>query len=49
MNSVGMTAQRRQLKLGAVTMGVGGPGQHYLWLDPEILGDASVNVHWYIE
>src|SRR5580698_6806117 len=40
---------RRQLKLGAVTMGVGGPGHHYLWLDPEIPGDASVNVNWYIE
>jgi FMN-dependent oxidoreductase (nitrilotriacetate monooxygenase family) len=40
---------RRQLKLGAVTMGAGGPGHHYLWLDPEIPGDASVNVNWYIE
>ena len=39
----------RQLKLGAVTMGAGGPGQHYLWLDPEIPGDASVNINWYIE
>ena len=27
---------QRQLKLGAVTMGAGGPGHHYLWLDPEI-------------
>ena len=45
----GMTARQRQLKLGAVTMGAGGPGQHYLWLDPEIPGDASVNVDWYIE
>ena len=45
----GMTARQRQLKLGAVTMGAGGPGQHYLWLDPEIPGDASVNVNWYIE
>jgi FMN-dependent oxidoreductase (nitrilotriacetate monooxygenase family) len=44
-----MTARQRQLKLGAVTMGAGGPGQHYLWLDPEIPGDASVNVDWYIE
>ena len=26
----------------------GGPGHHYLWLDPEIPGDASVNVNWYI-
>jgi FMN-dependent oxidoreductase (nitrilotriacetate monooxygenase family) len=40
---------RRQLKLGAVTMGAGGPGHHYLWLDPEIPGDASVNIDWYIE
>jgi len=39
----------RQIKLGAVTMGVGGPGQHYQWLDPEIPGDASVNINWYIE
>jgi FMN-dependent oxidoreductase (nitrilotriacetate monooxygenase family) len=39
----------RQIKLGAVTMGVGGPGHHYQWLDPEIPGDASVNVNWYIE
>jgi FMN-dependent oxidoreductase (nitrilotriacetate monooxygenase family) len=40
---------RRQLKLGAVTMGAGGPGHHYLWLDPDIPGDASVDVNWYIE
>src|SRR5712672_503928 len=39
----------RQIKLGAVTMGVGGPGQHFQWLDPEIPGDASVNIGWYIE
>jgi FMN-dependent oxidoreductase (nitrilotriacetate monooxygenase family) len=39
----------RQLKLGAVTMGAGGPGQHYLWLDQEIPGNASVNINWYIE
>src|ERR1700677_3130654 len=44
-----MTARQRQLKLGAVTMGAGGPGQHYLWLDPEIPGDSSVNINWYIE
>jgi FMN-dependent oxidoreductase (nitrilotriacetate monooxygenase family) len=44
-----MTARQRQLRLGAVTMGAGGPGQHYLWLDPEIPGDASVDVTWYIE
>jgi FMN-dependent oxidoreductase (nitrilotriacetate monooxygenase family) len=39
----------RQIKLGAVTMGVGGPGQHYQWLDPAIPRDASVNINWYIE
>lgn len=39
----------RQLKLGAVTMGAGGPGQHYLWLDEEIPGNASVDINWYIE
>ncbi len=45
-----MTAAReRQLKLGAVTMGAGGPGQPYLWLDEDIPVDASVNVNWYIE
>jgi len=42
-------ARERQLKLGAVTMGAGGPGQPYLWLDEDIPGDASVNVNWYIE
>jgi FMN-dependent oxidoreductase (nitrilotriacetate monooxygenase family) len=44
-----MTGSQRQLKLGAVTMGAGGPGQHYLWLDPEIPPNASVNINWYIE
>lgn len=39
---------RRQLKLGAVLLGVGGPGQHSTWLDPEIPGDASVDIRWYI-
>jgi FMN-dependent oxidoreductase (nitrilotriacetate monooxygenase family) len=39
----------RQIKLGALPMGVGGPGQHYQWLDPGIPGDASVNISWYIE
>ncbi len=39
---------RRTLKLGAVLLGVGGPGQHNTWLDPEIPADASVDVHWYI-
>ena len=39
----------RQLKLGAILTGVGGPGHHYTWLDPEIPTDASVDVNWYVE
>src|ERR1700710_2883362 len=39
---------RRTLKLGAVLIGVGGPGQHNTWLSPEIPGNASVDVRWYI-
>jgi FMN-dependent oxidoreductase (nitrilotriacetate monooxygenase family) len=39
---------RRTLKLGAVLLGVGGPGQHNTWLDPEIPADASVDINWYI-
>ena len=44
-----MSAAKRQLKLGAVTYGVGGPGSPYLWLDEDIPVDASVNINWYIE
>lgn len=40
---------KRQLKLGLVPTGVGGPGEHNRWLDPEIPGDASVNIDWYID
>jgi FMN-dependent oxidoreductase (nitrilotriacetate monooxygenase family) len=39
---------RRALKLGAVLIGVGGPGQHSTWLSPEIPGNASVDIRWYI-
>jgi FMN-dependent oxidoreductase (nitrilotriacetate monooxygenase family) len=39
----------RQIKLGAILMGVGGPGHHYQWLDPDIPGDASVNIKWFVE
>ncbi|EFC83414.1 NtaA/DmoA family FMN-dependent monooxygenase [Parafrankia sp. EUN1f] len=42
------TLKPRTLKLGAVLFGVGGPGQHNTWLSPEIPGNASVDVHWYI-
>jgi FMN-dependent oxidoreductase (nitrilotriacetate monooxygenase family) len=40
---------KRQLKLGLVPTGVGGPGQYNRWLDPEIPVDASVNIDWYID
>jgi FMN-dependent oxidoreductase (nitrilotriacetate monooxygenase family) len=36
----------RQLKLGATLWGVGG---HDTWQSPEIPGDASVNIDWYIQ
>lgn len=39
----------RQLKFGALPLGVGGPGQQNTWLNPEIPGDASVDINWYIE
>jgi FMN-dependent oxidoreductase (nitrilotriacetate monooxygenase family) len=39
---------RNTLKLGAVLLGVGGPGQHHTWLSPEIPGNASVDIRWYI-
>jgi FMN-dependent oxidoreductase (nitrilotriacetate monooxygenase family) len=38
----------RTLKLGAVLLGVGGPGQHSTWLSPEIPGNASTDINWYI-
>jgi FMN-dependent oxidoreductase (nitrilotriacetate monooxygenase family) len=44
-----MSARKRQLKLGAVSHGVGGPGSPYLWLDEDFPVDASVNINWYIE
>jgi FMN-dependent oxidoreductase (nitrilotriacetate monooxygenase family) len=49
MSTEHRNAGPRQLKLGAVTMGAGGPGQPYLWLDEDIPVDASVDVNWYIE
>jgi FMN-dependent oxidoreductase (nitrilotriacetate monooxygenase family) len=42
-------ARPRQIKLGAVLFGAGGPGQPYRWLDPEIPADASISIGWYIE
>src|SRR5215213_9980998 len=37
----------RQMHLGAVPYGTGGPGSHTLWLDPEIPADASVDIDWF--
>lgn len=39
----------RQIKLGAILTGTGGPGDQLRWLDREIPGDASIDVDWYIE
>jgi FMN-dependent oxidoreductase (nitrilotriacetate monooxygenase family) len=40
---------QRQLKLGLVPTGVGGPGDSNRWLDTDIPLDASVNIDWTIE
>ena len=40
---------KRQLKLGVVPTGVGGPGESNRWLDPEIPVNASVDIDWYID
>jgi FMN-dependent oxidoreductase (nitrilotriacetate monooxygenase family) len=40
---------RRQLKLGLVPTGVGGPGDSNRWLDTDIPLDASVSIDWYID
>jgi FMN-dependent oxidoreductase (nitrilotriacetate monooxygenase family) len=39
---------KRQIKLGLVLTGAGGPGNHNLWLDPAIPANASVDIEWYI-
>jgi FMN-dependent oxidoreductase (nitrilotriacetate monooxygenase family) len=40
---------KRQLKLGVILTGVGGPGESNRWLDTDIPTDASVNVDWFID
>ena len=40
-------ANARQLKLGAVLVGVG--NDQFGWRDPEVPGDASVDIGWFIE
>lgn len=39
----------RHIAFGAILTGTGGPGEHNRWLDPEIPGDASVDIDWYTE
>jgi FMN-dependent oxidoreductase (nitrilotriacetate monooxygenase family) len=39
----------KQIKLGAVLTGVGGPGHPNTWLDTDIPVDASIDIDWYIE
>ena len=39
----------RHLTFGVILTGTGGPGEHNRWLDPEIPGDASVDLDWYTE
>ncbi|WP_375432572.1 LLM class flavin-dependent oxidoreductase [uncultured Friedmanniella sp.] len=48
MPSTPSSRARRQIAFGAVLTGVGGPGRVNTWLDPEIPGDASIDVGWYI-
>lgn len=40
---------KRQLKLGLVPTGVGGPGDSNRWIDTDIPLDASVNIDWTID
>ncbi len=42
-----MTDQPRQLKLGAILEGVG--ADHATWRQPDVAGDASIDIDWYIE
>ncbi|GAA2242797.1 NtaA/DmoA family FMN-dependent monooxygenase [Herbiconiux moechotypicola] len=39
----------RHLKIGAAYHGVGGPGQHELWKNPELEPDSGVRIEKYIE
>lgn len=41
------TAAKRQLKLGAILEGVG--ADHASWRDPDLAGDASIDIGWYID
>lgn len=38
---------KRQLHLGAILEGVG--ADHHSWLDPDLPGNASIDINWYID
>lgn len=40
-------SRKRQLRLGAVLKGAGGPGEHGVWKDESVPGDASINIDYY--
>ena len=42
-----MANSTRQLRLGAILEGVG--TDQNAWRDPDLPGDASIDIHWYIE
>nr|WP_235523550.1 LLM class flavin-dependent oxidoreductase [Sphingobium sp. Leaf26] len=49
MNEDKMMAEqaKRQLHLGAILEGVG--ADHHSWHDPDLPGDASIDINWYID
>jgi FMN-dependent oxidoreductase (nitrilotriacetate monooxygenase family) len=40
-------ASKRQIKLGAILAGVG--TDHASWLDPDLAGNASIDIGWYVQ
>ncbi|MGM7668620.1 NtaA/DmoA family FMN-dependent monooxygenase [Microbacterium sp. A93] len=40
-------SQRRFIRLGAVPKGTGGPGDHGVWKDESVPGDASISLDYY--
>lgn len=40
-------SRKRKLRLGAVLKGAGGPGEHGVWKDESVPGDASINIDYY--
>ncbi|MFT4045282.1 MAG: LLM class flavin-dependent oxidoreductase [Solimonas sp.] len=42
-------SKTRQLKIGVIPTGAGGPGHSNIWRDEALPADASVNIDWYID